>query len=144
MTARSMGPNPNISLNLNLTWIFSIDSGFSYLVRLHFCEGMTTITKINQRVFNIFLGNQNAQDGADVIAWAESFDLPHSNGVPVHKDYVVFAPNGPPQQDLWLALHPDTASGSNYYDAVLNGVEIFKISDSKGNLAGTNPPPPQV
>lgn len=144
MTARSMGPNGNISLNWNLTWIFSIDSGFSYLVRLHFCEGTTTITKINQRVFNIFLGNQTAEDGADVIGWAKSFNLPHSNGVPVHKDYVVFAPTGPPQQDLWLALHPNTASKSNYYDAILNGVEIFKVSDSKGNLAGTNPPPPLV
>ncbi|WJX82344.1 hypothetical protein P8452_65117 [Trifolium repens] len=141
LTARSMGPNANISLNFNLTWIFTIDSGFSYLVRLHFCEGTTTITKINQRVFDIFLGNQTAEDGADVIAWAEAFDLPHSNGVPVHKDYVVFVPNGPPRQDLWLALHPDTTSKSNYYDAILNGVEIFKISDSKGNLAGTNPPP---
>ncbi|CAL5192495.1 unnamed protein product [Lathyrus oleraceus] len=141
LTARSMGPNSNISLNYNLTWIFSIDSGFSYLVRLHFCEGTTAITKINQRVFDIFLGNQTAQDGADVIGWAKSYGLPHSNGVPVHKDYVVFAPNGPPRQDLWLELYPDTSDKANYYDAILNGIEIFKISDSKGNLAGTNPPP---
>lgn len=143
-TARSMGPNANINMNYNLTWIFSVDSGFSYLVRLHFCEGSTNITEINQRVFDVFLGNQTAEDGADVIAWAQQYALPHDNGVPVHKDYVVFVPAGQPQQDLWLALHPDDHSKPQYLDAILNGVEIFKINDPTGNLAGPNPiPAPQ-
>ncbi|KAF7845209.1 receptor-like protein kinase FERONIA [Senna tora] len=142
-TARSMGPDANVNQNYNLTWIFSIDTGFSYLVRLHFCEGTTNITKINQRVFQIFLYNQTAESPADVIAWAMEYGLTHSNGVPVHKDYVVFVPTGQPQQDLWVALHPDVADKPEIYDAILNGVEIFKI-DSSGNLAGANPiPAPQ-
>ncbi|KAL4606504.1 hypothetical protein ACB092_09G107500 [Castanea dentata] len=135
-TARSMGPNPEINLNYNLTWIFSVDSGFSYLVRLHFCEIQGNITKINQRVFDIFLYNQTAQQGADVIAWAGEQD-----GVAVYKDYVVFVPNGSPQQNMWLALHPDPSSKPNYYDAILNGVEIFKVNGTNGNLAGPNPIP---
>ncbi|KAG8647897.1 receptor-like protein kinase FERONIA [Manihot esculenta] len=138
-TARSMGPNANINVNYNLTWIFSVDSGFSYLVRLHFCEVASNITKINQRVFSIFLNNQTAEDQADVVAWAN-----FHNGVPVHKDYVVLVPGGSPQQDLWLALHPNTDSAlkSQYYDAILNGVEIFKISTpGDNNLAGPNPIP---
>ncbi|KAK3015794.1 hypothetical protein RJ639_007219 [Escallonia herrerae] len=135
-TARSMGPNSSINVQYNLTWLFSVDSGFSYLVRLHFCEVEPTFTRINQRVFDIFLNNQTASDGADVVAWAGH------NGVPVYMDYVVLVPSGAPQQDMWLALHPDTASKSNYYDSILNGVEVFKISDSSGNLAGPNPVPP--
>ncbi|KAJ7950135.1 Receptor-like protein kinase [Quillaja saponaria] len=134
-TARSMGPNAQINLNYNLTWIFSIDSGFSYLVRLHFCEVAANITKINQRVFDIYLNNQTAQPGADVAGWAGN------NGIPLYRDYVVLVPSGSPQQDLWLALHPNTASKSQYYDALLNGVEIFKINKSDGNLAGLNPIP---
>ncbi|KAL9315190.1 hypothetical protein ACSQ67_016191 [Phaseolus vulgaris] len=107
-TARSMGPNPKINTNYNLSWIFNIDSGFSYLVRLHFAEVSSNITKNNQRVFDIFLNNQTATQEADVIAWAKEFGLSHSNGVPVHKDYVVFIPEDvEPRQDLWLALHPD-------------------------------------
>ncbi|KAJ1388214.1 Serine-threonine/tyrosine-protein kinase, catalytic domain [Sesbania bispinosa] len=140
-TARSSGPNASVNINYNMTWVFSIASGFSYLVRLHFCEGSTAIFKVNQRVFDIFLHNQTAQEGADVIAWAKEFGLSHSNGVPVHKDYVVFVPNGEPWQDLWLSLHPYTSSKPQYYDTILNGVEIFKINDTKGSLAGPNPPP---
>ncbi|XP_027925977.1 receptor-like protein kinase FERONIA [Vigna unguiculata] len=144
-TARSMGPNPKINTNYNLTWIFNIDSGFSYLVRLHFAEVSSNITKVNQRVFDIFLNNQTATPQADVIAWANIFSLSHSNGVPVHKDYVVFIPDeGEPRVDLWLALHPDPTEKPMYYDAILNGVEIFKINATAGNLAGTNPIPPPV
>ncbi|KAL3585849.1 hypothetical protein D5086_012716 [Populus alba] len=108
---------------------------------LHFCE-VSNITKVNQRVFDIFLNNQTAEDGADVIAWAGGNG---NNGVPVYKDYVVLVPGGPPQQDMWLGLHPNPKSKPQYYDAILNGVEIFKLSNTNdGNLAGPNPiPAPQ-
>jgi hypothetical protein len=142
-TARSMGPNPQININYNLTWIFSVDSGFSYLVRLHFCEIQLNITKINQRVFDIFLYNQTAETGMDVVAWAlnETGGAGNGDGVPVYRDYVVLVPNGSPQQDLWLALHPNRSDKPNYYDAILNGIEIFKVNDTNGNLAGPNPIP---
>ncbi|XP_042050141.1 receptor-like protein kinase FERONIA [Salvia splendens] len=138
-TLRSMGPNATINQNYNLTWLFDIDSGFSYLVRLHFCEVTDVITKPNQRMFSIYLNNQTAEEQADVIVWAGG------KGIPVHKDYIVFVPNGPPRQDLRLALHPYTPLKPQYYDAILNGVEIFKVNDSTGNLAGVNPLPlPQI
>jgi serine/threonine protein kinase len=133
-TARTMGPAV-YNENYNLTWIFTVDSGFFYLVRLHFCELDPNITKINQRVFNIYLGNLTAQTGADVIAWTQH------NGVADYQDYVVQVPIGVPQQDLWLALNPDIAAKPQYYDAILNGVEIFKVNDSFGNLGGPNPIP---
>ncbi|GKV04314.1 hypothetical protein SLEP1_g16483 [Rubroshorea leprosula] len=139
--ARSMGPNASVNVQYNLTWIFSVDSGFKYLVRLHFCEFTEIITLINQRVFNIYLNNQTAVEGADVIAWAGGNG---KIGVPVYRDYVVLVSGAGPQQDLWLELHPDTAAKPQIYDAILNGLEIFKISDQSDNLAGLNPiPAPQ-
>ncbi|KAL8038909.1 hypothetical protein ABFX02_10G002000 [Erythranthe guttata] len=135
-TLRSMGPTAAVNQNYNLTWQFNVDTGFSYLVRLHFCEITDVIFKENQRVFIIFMGNQTAEKEADVIAWGGG-----KNGIPIHKDYVVFVPTGPPQQLLWLALYPNIALKPQYYDAILNGVEIFKVSDPRGNLAGPNPDP---
>ncbi|KAG6595549.1 Receptor-like protein kinase FERONIA, partial [Cucurbita argyrosperma subsp. sororia] len=135
-TARTMGPDNNVNLNYNLTWVFSVDSGFFYLVRLHFCEIAAGITKVNQRVFDIFIFNQTATLGVDVIESAGS------NYAPVFKDYVVMVPSyGDPQKDLWLQLHPHKSSRPNYYDSILNGVEIFKINNSDANLAGPNPVP---
>ncbi|KAL2899756.1 Receptor-like protein kinase FERONIA [Bienertia sinuspersici] len=57
----------------------------------------------------------------------------------------VIAPDSKdPQQDLWLALHPVTGGSSppEYYNAFLNGIEVFKINNTDGNLAGPNPIPP--
>ncbi|KAI7731032.1 hypothetical protein M8C21_029541 [Ambrosia artemisiifolia] len=134
-TARAMLPNPQTNLGFNLSWYFDVDTGFSYLVRLHFCEIAPDKTKPNQRVFEIFINNQSAEAAADVILWASA------SKVPVYKDYVVYLSNETPRQDLWLALHPNTYMKPNDYNAILNGVEIFKVNTSGGNLAGSLPNP---
>ncbi|MQL97610.1 hypothetical protein Taro_030306 [Colocasia esculenta] len=132
-TARSMGPDPQVNMNTNLTWVFQVDANFMYVVRLHFCE--LQMTKINQRVFTIYVNNQTAEAAADVIGWASS------PAAPVFKDYAVYVADEAGDEELWVALHPSAASKPEYYDAVLNGMEIFKLNDSAGNLAGPNPSP---
>lgn len=135
-TARLMTPDNQVNLNSNLTWLFTVDTGFTYLVRLHFCEIFFNINKPNQVVFDVFINNQTADTGVDVVGLADG------NGRPYYKDYVVIVPPGKePQQDFWLALHPDPSDKPQYYNAFLNGLEIFKINNSNGNLAGQNPIP---
>ncbi|KAK1271763.1 Receptor-like protein kinase FERONIA [Acorus gramineus] len=131
-TARSMGPNASVNLNYNLTWIATVDAGFSYLVRLHFCEIINPVTKVNMRVFDVFINNQTAIQGLDVITYTNGGGI----GAPIYLDFIVFFPNtsASSQQDLWVALHPDISSKPVYYDAELNGLEIFKLNDSTGNL----------
>ncbi|OIT25403.1 PREDICTED: receptor-like protein kinase ANXUR1 [Nicotiana attenuata] len=140
-TARSMGPNPDVNRNYNLTWIFQIDGNFTYLVRLHFCEFQ--LTRMNQRVFNIYINNQTALEEADVISWTSA------QGVPAYKDFVIYATDQPGGDEMWVALHPNDKTKAEFYDSILNGLEIFKINDTTGNLAGPNPvpsstPPPET
>ncbi|XP_071928622.1 receptor-like protein kinase FERONIA isoform X1 [Coffea arabica] len=136
-TARAMG---NFSTRFNLSWMFSVDSGFDYLLRLHFCEiNPDLITQENQRVFRIFISNKTAEEEADIITWTGG------PGIPVFRDYVVFVPHPPggrpSKQGLFLALHPNLDVKPKYADAILNGLELFKLSNSDGSLAGTNPDP---
>ncbi|XP_027361601.1 receptor-like protein kinase FERONIA [Abrus precatorius] len=138
-TSRSMGPLGSgiVNLNYNQTWFFPVDSGFNYLVRLHFCEVDYDITKVNEVVFSVFLNNQTAETYVDPIA------MGGGPGFAIHRDYVVMVPQiNEGKQDLWLDLHPNKDSKPMYYNAYVNGVEIFKLStfDEK-NLAGLNPSP---
>ncbi|GFZ19000.1 malectin/receptor-like protein kinase family protein [Actinidia rufa] len=138
-TARSMGNNAttNYQYQYNLTWGLAVDSGFTYMVRLHFCEIEENITKGGDREFLIYITNHIAEPQADVIVWSGG------NGVPVYRDYAVIVPQGTEKkQNLSVALHPGSKTRTLYSDAILNGIEVFKLSDNSGNLAGPNPDQP--
>ncbi|XP_010450843.1 PREDICTED: putative receptor-like protein kinase At5g39000 [Camelina sativa] len=137
-TSRSMGnaDHPELNLNFNLTWLFTVDVGFNYLVRLHFCETLLEVNKAGQRVFSIFMENQIATLEMDV------FRLSGGSWIPMYLDYNVIVGSGSGlRHDLRLDLHPLRSVNPKYYDAILNGVEILKLNDPNGNLAGPNPDP---
>ncbi|KAF3444888.1 hypothetical protein FNV43_RR14581 [Rhamnella rubrinervis] len=141
-TARSMGNKDRALIkSYYLTWEFPVDSSFYYLVRLHFCEIQREVNVTGDRVFLIHIANQLAEPGADVIMWAGG------KYRPVHNDYVVamFGKPGQKKLNLTIALQANPQdSKSTYADAILNGVEIFKVSDYAGNLAGPNPDPTRI
>ncbi|KAI9112918.1 hypothetical protein K1719_016032 [Acacia pycnantha] len=137
--ARSMGTNATWNKVNNLTWEFSVDSGFTYLVRLHFCELDPNINNPSDRAFFIYIAGQVAEDNADVLKWTKE------RGVPVHRDYAVSVIGNQKKTKLLLQMHPLPESKTTYSDAFLNGLEIFKISDPQSNnLAGPNPDLPPL
>lgn len=131
-TVRAMGPDSNLNKQYNLTWVFQVDANFSYLVRFHWCDWQ--MDRVNQRVFTIYINNKTAEAQADVIDWAKK------KGDPIYKDYIIYVDDKSGGDDqIWVGLHPSVTSKPEYLDAILNGLEIFKISDAKSNLAGPNP-----
>ncbi|XP_020235744.1 receptor-like protein kinase FERONIA [Cajanus cajan] len=142
-TARDMGSNATLNKISNLTWEFPIDSGFTYMLRLHFCELDPNITNIGDRVFFIYIATKLVEDDADVMKWSQN-----QKGLAVYKNYAVLIPNNNAHKrvNLSLQMHPyENGSFTRYSDPFLNGVEIFKISEAgSNNLAGPNPDPLQT
>ncbi|VVA19175.1 PREDICTED: receptor [Prunus dulcis] len=143
-TARAMGMNRTINKSYNLTWNFPVDSNFRYLVRFHFCEFQPEVMEVGYQVFLIYMDHQAAEERADIIMWAGG------NGIPTYRDYLVWIqPTGSAgskkKVNLNIALQAKpNGFGTRISDAMLNGLEIFKLSDSDGNLAGPNPDPPPM
>ncbi|KAL9323565.1 hypothetical protein ACSQ67_008422 [Phaseolus vulgaris] len=141
-TARNQGTNGTLNKMSNLTWVFPVDCGFTYVLRLHFCELDPLINDIGDRRFFIYINNQLAEDRADVLKWSEK-----QKGVAVHRNYAVMIPKNGNQKsfNLSLQMYPyESSVDTTYSDAFLNGLEIFKISeDQSNNLAGPNPDPVQ-
>ncbi|GMI76283.1 FERONIA [Hibiscus trionum] len=134
-TLRTMGGDPKINVNYNLTWSFPIETGFIYLLRLHFCETQVQVSEVGDRVFEIFINNDTAERYADVIYWSGG------NNIPVYRDYVLLIPSeGQSKEILWLALHPIKYT-SKFADVILNGLEIFRLNNSDGSLAMSMPNP---
>ncbi|KAF8010435.1 hypothetical protein BT93_J1153 [Corymbia citriodora subsp. variegata] len=138
ITARSMGNKKSINLSYNLTWSIEVDSDFYYVLRLHFCEFQIEINNPSDRIFKIFVDSQLVENRADVIEW-------RGKGMPVYRDYAVFMSNGQKKRSiLSIALGALPDGYTLYSDAILNGLEIFKISNPDRNLAGLNPDPVPV
>lgn len=121
--------------SISLEWIFEVDSGFYYLLRLHYCEFMLEIRAQNQRVFTVNINNQTTDYVYDVIMEAGGPD------VPIFKDYITWVPDDGRRgkQHLRLSLYPYPHASPKYLSALLNGLEMFKLSDSNRSLAAANP-----
>ncbi|KAE9612610.1 hypothetical protein Lal_00005961 [Lupinus albus] len=124
-TWREMGLNSTLNKISNMTWVFTLHTGFTYIFRLHFCELSQNITYSSDRAFIIYIAEQLAEERADVIKWTQL------KGTPVYKDYAVFVSGDHKKiTNVSLQLHPFTNHFDNKFsDPFLNGFEIFKLSD---------------
>ncbi|KAL6961153.1 hypothetical protein U1Q18_038916, partial [Sarracenia purpurea var. burkii] len=126
---------------LNFTWKLPVDLGFRYLVRFHFCELEYEIEEGRNTEFSIFVNEEVAEAKADVIKWSGG------SGIAVHRDYVVMMEGDRTEgkRDLLISLFPHKNHNHEWpeqIDAILKGLEVFKLSNPDKNLAGMNPVPP--
>ncbi|KAJ8775018.1 hypothetical protein K2173_020022 [Erythroxylum novogranatense] len=137
-SARSIGS----SKLENLTWEVILDRGYKFLVRLHFCEIDLRVTKPGDRLIVISMNDEIVEAG---------FDILESSGgqmIPIYKDYIVTGPEQAKSEIYQLLISLKPNASSVYDDVILNGLEVFKLSNSLNELDGENPdsppPPPAV
>uniref|UniRef100_A0A0A0LV96 Malectin-like domain-containing protein n=1 Tax=Cucumis sativus TaxID=3659 RepID=A0A0A0LV96_CUCSA len=105
---------------------------FLYMVRLHFCEFQTGINSIKDRVFLIYIRGTIIEQSADMFRWAGGREIPY------RRDYVVLISQNDKKKvnlSVTLQANPDD-SKTRYTNVILNGIEIFKLNDTDGNLGG--------
>ncbi|PRQ53274.1 putative protein kinase RLK-Pelle-CrRLK1L-1 family [Rosa chinensis] len=142
-TGRTMGSNQTSNKSFNLTWGFPVDPQFSYLVRLHFCEVDPDITEPRNRMFQIFIANLTAELHADIIRW--TIENGKGNGIPIYKDYFVpmgslaTRKKGLGKLFVELQANKDDTEKILFDSPLLNGLEIFRLNDTDGNLSGPFP-----
>ncbi|BAT83251.1 hypothetical protein LR48_Vigan03g015800 [Vigna angularis] len=130
----SMGHNESVNMGFNLTWQLPVDPGFTYVLRLHFCQLNPMVIGSGDQIFLIFIQDHLVEDMVDIFNWGDK-----QKGVPVVRDYVVIIRDNQKKANLSVKLHPHDKSMIK--DAQLNAIELFKISDTTGNLAVPNPDP---
>ncbi|XP_020596941.1 receptor-like protein kinase THESEUS 1 [Phalaenopsis equestris] len=113
-------------LNFNITWVFSVDPSFLYFVRLHFCDIVSKA--MDTLVFNVYINSDIAIPSLDLSS------LKGDLSVPYYKDFVSNSSNNTSMMSV--SVGPD--SMADLSNAILNGLEIMKISNDMKSFDGLN------
>ncbi|XP_057547854.1 receptor-like protein kinase HERK 1 [Amaranthus tricolor] len=124
-TAREMNSASDPTANFNVTWEFKVDIGFQYLVRFHFCDIVST--SLNELYFNVYIDSWFVRQDTDLSTLTGG-----ALATAVFIDAVTpFATSN----KLRIGIGPSNIGGV-YPNAILNGLEIMKLNNSKSSLSG--------
>ncbi|XP_006423378.2 probable receptor-like protein kinase At4g39110 [Citrus clementina] len=124
-SASMMADSHTVQPNFNVTWTFDVDSTFSYLLRLHFCDIVSK--SLNDLYFNVYVNGKTAISALDLSTVAQGLATPY------YRDIVVNASlmhNG-----LNVQIGPNKEN-TGTRNAILNGLEVMKMSNSVNSLDG--------
>ncbi|KAM7492617.1 hypothetical protein LguiA_035538 [Lonicera macranthoides] len=126
-TAESMGDANVPNLNFNITWVLPVSPNFTYFVRVHFCDIVST--SLNTLVFNLYINSDIAFGSLDLSSLAGHLNVPY------YKDFV--AKSSAESNTLTVSVGPDTSA--DVTNAIMNGLEVMKISNEARSLDGVLP-----
>ncbi|XP_042381947.1 probable receptor-like protein kinase At5g24010 [Zingiber officinale] len=107
----------NPDFNFNVSWNFTVDAGYNYLVRAHFCDFISQANVGKPIIFTLYVADQSKE--------INSREHASSPNVPFYLDTrAVELPSG------WIDIsigrsYKTAAADANAY---LNGLEIFKFN----------------
>ncbi|CAN6172252.1 unnamed protein product [Urochloa humidicola] len=125
-TAAKMADADVGNANFNLTWKVDVDASFSYWVRLFFADIVSKST--NDLYFDVYINGRKAISGLD-LSTITGGEL----AAPYYKDFVV---NQSVATDKLTVQVGPMGQDTGRIDALLNGIEVLKMSNSVGALDG--------
>nr|XP_025887936.1 receptor-like protein kinase THESEUS 1 [Solanum lycopersicum] len=124
-TAETMGDANTVDGNFNITWEFPVDPNFMYLIRVHFCDIVSE--SLNTLLFNLYINDDTALLDLDLSSVGK-LDMPY------YRDFVSNSTTN--SGVLTVSVGPDT--GADWINALMNGLEIMKISNGARSLSGVS------
>ncbi|XVE56889.1 hypothetical protein DITRI_Ditri04bG0046600 [Diplodiscus trichospermus] len=111
--------------NFNLTWEMNVDASFSYLIRMHFCDIVSKSR--NDLYFNVYINGLMGVSGLDLTS--KTGDL----ATAYYMDFVL-KPTAITNDSIVVQVGP--ASNGGLPNAILNGLEVMKMSNVADSLDG--------
>ncbi|KAK8497898.1 hypothetical protein V6N12_076156 [Hibiscus sabdariffa] len=127
-TAQMMTPEAyaqTMEPNFNLTWTVKVDGGYSYLIRMHFCDIVSKSP--DELSFNVYINSLMAVSSLDLTAVAGGLATPY---------YTDFVLNASAVRNNSIVVQVGPSSNEGLPNAILNGLEIMKLSNIADSLDG--------
>ncbi|CAA3011168.1 receptor kinase At5g39000 [Olea europaea subsp. europaea] len=120
----------------DFTWKTSVDVGFGYLLRLHFCERGLQMAETRNSVFSVSINDMIAE--TNVAIGKERSVV---SGIHLHRDYMMMVKGNKEdgRRDLSISLQLK----DELVTELFRGLEILKLSNHDNSLASPNPSPPR-
>lgn len=131
-TAEEMAIANVTNPNFNISWLFTVDPDYQYFIRMHFCDIVSNA--LNELYFNVYINNANVINDFDIST------VTHDTlAAAYYTDFVVVnTPTG--LKNLSVKVGPTLDMSNVAANAILNGLEVMKISNSKRSLDGSFSP----
>ncbi|KAL1208524.1 putative receptor-like protein kinase [Cardamine amara subsp. amara] len=112
--------------NVKVTWDFDVEPGFQYFLRFHFCDIVSNA--LNQLYFNLYVDSVLVVENLDLSLYL----INNALGGAYYMDYVTRSANQ--TNRIRVAISRSTVH-TDYPNAIMNGLEIMKMNNSKSQLS---------
>nr|GMD07090.1 probable receptor-like protein kinase At4g39110 [Ipomoea batatas] len=124
-SAVQLADSETIQPDFNITWKLPIDVEYTHLIRLHFAD---IVSKgLDQLYFNVYINDKMAISALDLSSMVIRLNTAY------YKDFVV---NSSMISSPLLVKIAPVEDAHGIKNAILNGLEIFRMNNSVGSLNG--------
>ncbi|KAF1887230.1 hypothetical protein Lal_00040830 [Lupinus albus] len=125
-TATQMKDPKTMQPKFNLSWMMNVEKSYSYLIRLHFCDIVSKA--LNELYFNVYINGMVGVSSLDLSSQTKALATAYYQDFVLNESAIT---NGSILVQVGPAnLHQGKAN------AILNGIEVMKMSNSAGSFDG--------